>query len=512
MQSSEKPNDTHVEMAELGKDVLAKNEGGDVAIKIFADIHDATEPIDPAAERRLVRKIDMMVIPFICMTYLITYIDKATLGYAAVFHLSEDLHLHGKQYSWLGSLFYFGYLVCEYPTSFAMQKVSVSKWLAGNIVIWGGITMALGGCNTFGSFAALRVILGALESCSTPAFLLITAMWYTVEEQPIRIGYWSTFLGLANAFGGLLAYGIGHIHGKLESWRYLFIIIGAISSIWGICLWFGLAENALSARWLSASEKRLAVERLRENQTGIKTTKIKTYQVIEALTDPKSWFFFLFGLSTQVVNGSASNFGSLIVKGFGYSSLKSTLMQVPYGFIIVVANISAMYVQRWIPGQRRCLVAVLYVLPAMAGAVGIHTLPREHKGSLLACYWLTSTYTASFAMIMSLITANTAGSTKRTVTSALFFVSYCVGNIIGPFAFKPSEAPVYSSGIIAMLVAYCVEIVALLAFAFYAASLNRKRESMAQRASAGGADDDDRVLASFSDLTDRENPHFRYVY
>lgn len=107
--------------------------------------------------------------------------------------------------------------------------------------------MALGGCNNFTSFAVLRVILGALESCSTPAYLLLTAMWYTVEEQPIRIGYWSTFLGLANAFGGLLAYGIGHLHGKLESWRYLFIIIGAISSTWGIAMWFGLAENAISA-------------------------------------------------------------------------------------------------------------------------------------------------------------------------------------------------------------------------------------------------------------------------
>lgn len=112
-------------------------------------------------------------------------------------------------------------------------------------------------------------------------------------------------------------------------------------------------------------------------------------------------------------------------------------------------------------------------------------------------------------MIMSLITANTAGSTKRTVTNALFFVSYCAGNIIGPFAFKTSEAPIYSSGIIAMLVAYCVEIVALLGFAAYAASLNKRRE---QISAADSMDDDERVLASFSDLTDRENPYFRYVY
>ena len=116
-------------------------------------------------------------------------------------------------------------------------------------------------------------------------------------------------------------------------------------------------------------------------------------------------------------------------------------------------------------------------------------------------------------MIMSLITANTAGSTKRTTVNALFFVSYCVGNIIGPFAFKPSEAPVYTSGITAILVAYCVEIVALLSFAVYAAFLNKKKEEATGPITAGDSvDDDERVQASFSDLTDIENPYFRYTY
>ena len=121
-------------------------------------------------------------------------------------------------------------------------------------------------------------------------------------------------------------------------------------------------------------------------------------------------------------------------------------------------------------------------------------------------------YTASFAMIMSLITANTAGSTKRTTVNALFFVSCCVGNIIGPFAFKTSEAPVYASGITAMLVAYCVEIVALLSFAVYAAFLNKKKEQAAPLTGTDSVDDDERVKASFSDLTDIENPYFRYTY
>lgn len=128
-----------------------------------------------------------------------------------------------------------------------MQKFSVSKWLALNIFLWGGITMAQGGTHNFSQLAALRVLLGAFESCSTPAYLLITAMWYQIEEQPIRIGWWSSFLGLANAFGGLLAYGIGQIHGELEPWRYLFILIGAVSSVWGLFMFFTLSESPDSA-------------------------------------------------------------------------------------------------------------------------------------------------------------------------------------------------------------------------------------------------------------------------
>lgn len=116
-------------------------------------------------------------------------------------------------------------------------------------------------------------------------------------------------------------------------------------------------------------------------------------------------------------------------------------------------------------------------------------------------------------MIMSLITANTGGSTKRSTVNGMFFVAYCVGNIVGPFSFKSDEAPTYTSGIVAMLVAYCVEIFLLLTFAVYAALLNKRKDQALQ---AEGLTMEDgafsRPADTSMDQTDVEDKYFRYSY
>lgn len=116
-------------------------------------------------------------------------------------------------------------------------------------------------------------------------------------------------------------------------------------------------------------------------------------------------------------------------------------------------------------------------------------------------------------MIMSLITANTGGSTKRSVVNGMFFISYCVGNIIGPFSFKSNEAPKYTSGIVAMLVAYCAEIFLLLAFATYAAMQNKIKDKILRE---GGLSLENQIHQSLEetpvDQTDMEDIYFRYTY
>lgn len=57
-------------------------------------------------------------------------LDKSTLGYAAVFDLREETHLVSTEYSWLGAIFYLGYLAWEYPTNLLLQRFPVAKFMS----------------------------------------------------------------------------------------------------------------------------------------------------------------------------------------------------------------------------------------------------------------------------------------------------------------------------------------------------------------------------------------------
>ncbi|KAJ5432136.1 uncharacterized protein N7458_011292 [Penicillium daleae] len=509
-----KPASRHVEGSHIPTDT-AKIHNGDAALALFDNLEDMHEAFEAGEEKQLVRKIDLMILPFLAVCYAFYYIDKTTLSYAAIFGIRDDLHLSGKEYSWLSSVFYFGFLVWSFPTNLLMQRFPVSKYLGVNIFLWGFFLMLQAAAKNFTQLAVLRVISGAAEACSDPAFMLITSMWYTRRQQPIRIGLWYTANGFGIAIGGLFGYGIGQIKGTLPSWKYEFLIIGALCCIWGIVMIIFLPDSPVTAPQLSAREKRLAVERLRDNQTGVENRTMKPKQILEAFLDWKVWIFFLLGFSGNIPNGGISNFGTLIIKGFGFSTLVTTLMQIPYGAFIAIMILTAVFVNDRLPPGNRCIVAVLFLLPNLAGSFGLHYVSESHRVGRLICYYMTGSYNASFVIILSILTGNIAGHTKKVVTNAMIFLGVCVGNIAGPFFYKSEQAPGYSLGIWSMIVANLVEIALIIVLGFALAWENRRRDRI-QGVIAGAETEYERQLeldrTAFSDLTDKENLNFRYLY
>ncbi|OAG40408.1 hypothetical protein AYO21_05308 [Fonsecaea monophora] len=473
----------------------SKHQDGDVALKLFTDADDLHIPIDEAEEKKLIRKIDFLILPLIAVNYAFFYIDKTTLSYAAIFGIRDDLNLHGTQYSWLSSLFYFGFLAWAFPTNFLMQRLPLGKYLGFNIFMWGFFLMLQAACSSFATLGVLRALAGAAEACSDPSFMLITCMWYTRREQPLRIGLWYTANGLGIALGGLLGYAIGHIRGALASWRYEFIIIGTLCCAWGIVIAIFMPDSPVTAKFLNDREKRIAVERLMSNQTGV-----------ESFTDIKLYLFFMLGVVGNIPNGGISNFGTLIIKGFGFSTLVTTLMQIPYGFFIILSILTCVFLNNRFPNNNRCKFILLFLCPNIAGAFGLCFVDEKHHVGRYFCYLLTGPYNAAFVMILSLQIANTAGHTKKVVTNAVLFLGYCTGNIAGPFFYKTDQAPEYTLGIWSMIVSHLLEVCIIIVFWVLMKYENARRDKIQ------GHHERDLDATAFGDLTDRENLNFRYIY
>jgi len=165
---------------------------GDVAMALFSSPADlANDPISPEEDARVKRKVDFMILPYLAVCYAFFYIDKTTLSYAAIFGIREDLNLQGTQYSWLSSIFYFGFLAWAFPTNFLMQRLPIGRYLGFNIFLWGVFLMIQAAAKDFAGLAALRAFAGAAEACADPSFMLITSMWYKVSGYPSLTGAWS---------------------------------------------------------------------------------------------------------------------------------------------------------------------------------------------------------------------------------------------------------------------------------------------------------------------------------
>ena len=140
------------------------------------------------------------------------------------------------------------------------------------------------------------------EAVVFPVCSLVSAMWWTKKEQPIRVAIW--FNTLSSIVTGLLSYGIGHTHTSVAPWRILFFVLGGISVIWSCVCYTFLPSSPVEAWWLSDREKFVALDRVRGNNTGIEDKKIKWYQVRECVTDPKPWLLGLFACAANIPNGN----------------------------------------------------------------------------------------------------------------------------------------------------------------------------------------------------------------
>ncbi|KAH6648327.1 major facilitator superfamily domain-containing protein [Truncatella angustata] len=483
-----------------------KDETGDFAVRALA-----AGPVDEAASRKVRRKIDRYILPFLCITYALQFIDKSSLGYSSVYGIIADNGLVGQDYSWVSSIFYFGYLLAEYPGVAILQRFPVAKFLGANIALWGIILMTTAACNSFGGLAAARFILGMTEATISPGFVAVTGIWWTRQEQASRSALWISFLGVGSFVGVLIAYGIGHITGHLNPWRYIYIILGAVTVVWGVLFTIFVPDSPSRVKWLSEEEKVVAVQRVIGNKTGTKTRQFNKDQILEAATDPKIIILGLISFVNALASGGLS-FGSLIISGFGFTPIQTTLMNLPLSTVQLVTQLFGGWLISKVSSSR-LNIATVAMIPPIIGTCLINQLATDNKWGRLVGVWLLGSYPVGFMVILGLLSTNIAGSTKRSAASGWVFVCYCVGQIAGPQFFKSAQAPAYHSGIAAMLAGFVLNLVLNQVLrSLYVLENKRRDRSIADKSEEEITEmKRESDLQGFEDVTDKGNAMFRYV-
>lgn len=154
----------------------------------------------------------------------------------------------------------------------------------------------------------------------------------------------------------------------------------------------------------------------------------------------------------------------------------------------------------------RLITGAAGMLVALLGMLLIVCLPLSNNIGRLFGYYLTQASANGFVALLSLLSSNVAGYTKKTTVAALYLIAYCTGNIIGPQTFRPKDAPRYIPAEVTIIVCYGVCALELVLIYFYYKRLNKKNEAIRARPGYKKLDKQE-----FLDLTDKENHEFVYT-
>ncbi|KAF5714013.1 hypothetical protein FMUND_7678 [Fusarium mundagurra] len=398
------------------------------------------DTIDDEAANKVLARIDRAIIPLLFITYMLNFMDKVILSSAAVFGLREDTHLKGQQYSWVGSVFYLGYLLWTYPTTVLVARLPTGKYLTVNTLFWGLVVALTAACHNFGGLLVVRFLLGVAEATITPGFMFLTSSWYTRDEMPTRVGLWFSGNSVGGLVASLLAFAVGHADGaSIRPWRWMYIILGTTTFMWAIPLFFLLPDNISKAAFLTPKERRIAAQRVVSSGTGTtEHTDWRWDQVRECLIDPKSWFIVGIELFTQIPNGGSQSFANIVVESFGFTNLQSTLINIPYS-LLSAGIISG---SGYLAGRFRtlnCILIVIVIMPCVIGSAIIYKRANVPHSIHLFAYFLLSSGSAAMPLTMALVQSNYRGVTKKMTITAMLFITYCVGNMAGKSRESPAE-------------------------------------------------------------------------
>lgn len=338
------------------------------------------------SESALLARVRRRLIPFMFLLYIVSYLDRINIGFAAV-QMNRDLGLSPAVYGFGAGVFFIGYFLFEVPSNLIMERVGARLWIARIMITWGLISSAMMFVRGPVSFYALRFLLGLAEAGFFPGMILYLTYWFSSRERAGAISLFMTAVALAGVVGGPISGALLTMTGVggLAGWQWLFLLEGLPAVLLGFVVLLYLPNGPADARWLTPAERTFVLGRVRaegERSEGSHQT------VRSALASGRIWLFSL-----------------------SYLGIVSALYGISFWLPTILQGLS---------GLSDFTVGVLSALPYVAAAVGM-VLVGRHSDSTGERRWHVagSAFIGAAGFLLSAATSSPAPALAAISVAAL---------------------------------------------------------------------------------------------
>jgi ACS family tartrate transporter-like MFS transporter len=262
-------------------------------------------PAPSTIEATTIRELRLRILPFVFLLYVIAYLDRINIGFAAL-TMNKELSISSQQFGFLAGIFFFGYFIFEVPSNLLLHRIGARIWIARILITWGVVAVLTGFVQTPHQLYFVRFILGLAEAGYFPGIVLYLTYWFRQREQAQAIALFMAAVPITSIVGapisGLI---LDHVHWLgLSSWRWLLILEGVPAVVGGFLTYLLLSNRPAEAKFLTQKEKDwISSELAREERQKLAKRRISAVQVF---TNGRVWHLicvgFAFFISVYTLN------------------------------------------------------------------------------------------------------------------------------------------------------------------------------------------------------------------